>query len=228
MSKTLKIDEKQFSFEKDKKGKYIGMSLACAKVHGFKSINNVIGKTDYDLPTDMSKFADVFRANDAAVIKEQKLHKFLEIQPCSDNVWRTFYVEKKPLLIRNKISGTQAIFYDISYISEILIQNIALQAFLLDITKKSPIIQGISEKISMLSQKRKACLFYYIIGKPIKSIAQKLEISPRTVEDHIDAIKRSFHFSYRSQLHSLINEQTISKIFSSILLKEQSSLRILD
>ena len=69
MHSELKLQTMPFTFSKNKKGEYLNMNIACAEVFGFDSTHDVVGKTDYDLPTGISKFADIFRANDAAVIK---------------------------------------------------------------------------------------------------------------------------------------------------------------
>lgn len=60
-------------------------------------------------------------------------------------------------------------------------------------------------KIATLSARELECLFYISSGKTMKSIANIMSISPRTVEVHIQSIKRKTNTHYKAELSNLIN-----------------------
>lgn len=67
-------------------------------------------------------------------------------------------------------------------------------------------IQFNIKSLLTLSPRQKECAFLLIQGSRTKDIAQKLMLSPRTVEYHIDALREKFHVKNRIQLvHSLKN-----------------------
>ena len=49
-----------------------------------------------------------------------------------------------------------------------------------------------SRNITALSTKESECLFYLLRGKPLKSIADNIGLSKRTVETYVDNIKAKF------------------------------------
>lgn len=51
-----------------------------------------------------------------------------------------------------------------------------------------------------LSKRQSQCLLYILLGKTSKRIAEKLQLSPRTVEDYIDEIKGKFNCHKREDL----------------------------
>lgn len=65
----------QSIFWKDLDGKYLGCNSAFAKVAGLDSPNDIVGKSDFDLPWPRSE-AETYRAYDQVVIssKQEKLH----------------------------------------------------------------------------------------------------------------------------------------------------------
>lgn len=62
-----------------------------------------------------------------------------------------------------------------------------------------------NSRISTLSNREIECLFYISSGKTMKNIAKVMSISPRTVEMHINAIKRKTNINYKADLSNLIS-----------------------
>jgi DNA-binding CsgD family transcriptional regulator len=60
------------------------------------------------------------------------------------------------------------------------------------------------------TKRESECMVWLLKGKTMKGIARQLNISPRTVESHLGAMKRKFHCYSKSQL--------IEKILNSNLL----------
>lgn len=67
-------------------------------------------------------------------------------------------------------------------------------------------LETIQNPLVTLSRRQKECAFLLTEGASAKEIAQKLLLSPRTVEYHIDAMREKFQVKNRIQLiHSLKN-----------------------
>ncbi len=65
----------------------------------------------------------------------------------------------------------------------------------------------ITHKYKKLSKRETECAYYLIRGMTYKEIGRVLDISPRTVECHIDSMKIKLNCYKRSQLVSKILEE---------------------
>lgn len=105
----------QSVFWKDKEGKYLGCNSAFAKSAGFNSSDEIIGKTDYELPWTRQE-AEAYRADDAVVIalKQPKMHIVEHVQQVN-GIEMTVDTSKIPLVDANSnIYGVVGIFEDIT------------------------------------------------------------------------------------------------------------------
>ncbi len=80
---------------KDREGKYLGCNEAVAKLLGLNSVEDVIGKTDYQLA--WSNNADILTENDKRVIEFGETVSGEELVTTTNNKPITFYVIKIPL-----------------------------------------------------------------------------------------------------------------------------------
>lgn len=104
-----------YVFWKDKKGVYLGCNELFARSLGLEKVSDIVGKTDYDLPTTKEE-SDAFRADDQHVINSNcpKLNKE-ETQTFPDGRQVTLLTSKAPL--RNKegeVIGILGIYSDIT------------------------------------------------------------------------------------------------------------------
>ncbi|MEN9449685.1 MAG: hypothetical protein RJA83_299 [Pseudomonadota bacterium] len=81
---------------KDLNGVYLGCNLSMLDMVGLSSIQEVIGKTDYDLPWKES--AGILQKNDQEVIKAGKLQSFEETGKLSNGSTVTVICNKMPLV----------------------------------------------------------------------------------------------------------------------------------
>ena len=104
-----------YIFWKDKDLIYRGCNQAFVKELGFKSKNEIIGKTDFDLPTPKEQ-SEAFRADDKAVIETLKPKLDIEEeQTLQDGKTRTLSTSKAPLLDNEgQVIGVLAIYSDIT------------------------------------------------------------------------------------------------------------------
>ena len=102
-------------FWKDKESVYLGCNSHFAASLGLSSLAEILGKTDYDLPTTKEE-SDAFRADDRQVMESRQAKLNIEeYQTLSDGSQRVLLTNKVPLLDKqNNVIGILGIFYDIT------------------------------------------------------------------------------------------------------------------
>ena len=135
-------------FWKDRNSVYLGCNKALALQVGLKSSEEIIGKTDYDLPT-LKEQSDAYRADDKIVMETgiSKLN-IEEDQTLSDGIVRTLSTCKSPLFDdEGNVYGILAISSDITERKKI--EKELLQA--LEKTKEAEIIKTKAEAATLIS-----------------------------------------------------------------------------
>lgn len=104
-----------YIFWKNKSSVYLGCNNAFAYSLGLSSPEEIIGKTDYDLPTTKAE-SDAFRADDKQVIASKKPKLSIEeYQTRPDGSKVALLTNKVPLLDKeNNVVGILGIYYDIT------------------------------------------------------------------------------------------------------------------
>lgn len=102
-------------FWKDKDSVYLGCNDAFARSLGVSSAAEIIGKTDYDLPTTKEE-SDAFRADDKQVIDSKTAkYNIEEFQTLRDGKRVALLTNKVPLFDKkNNVIGILGIYYDIT------------------------------------------------------------------------------------------------------------------
>lgn len=104
-----------YIFWKDKNCVYMGCNEALAHALGLQSCSEIVGKTDYDLPTPKEQ-SDAYRADDQWVMnsKQSKLN-IEEYQNLPDGKTRVLSTSKTPLFDEHgEVYGVLAIYSDIT------------------------------------------------------------------------------------------------------------------
>lgn len=166
------------------------------KYTGHKNINNIVGKTDYDLIWE--NFADIYhkQENDA---KSNQV--YIALHPGIDTDGRNFvfFNRKYPWKDEhNNIIGIICQSIEIGNPSLIELGSILKQTSLTKLEKIHYI--GSKDCSLQLTTREHECLFYILRGKTAKCISRFLGISPRTVEAHIDNIKLKLSCKTKSEL----------------------------
>lgn len=176
-----------YVWKKDLNLNFIDLNESAAKAFGFYDRRHAIGKSDFDIPSKLSQFANVFRSHDMNVIKNGKLAKFLEIQPCANNIWKILQVEKFPWVENGKVTGV------IGYSTDITKYYIKLDNFLLKNESKMSDQQTSSDLKPNLSLREFECLFFLLRKCTAKEIANIFSLSYRTIEHYIETLKLKFN-----------------------------------
>lgn len=183
---------------------YVHMTDYTARLLGWNNRDDCIGKTDYDIPCEAVRFAKKFIVQDQKVIQSRKKMITLDMQQ---------YKEGQKLLLTDRVYlESDEIFTQCIDVSDTIIYQNYVNLFQLDMrfSNKSAAVSYILNSDHcpfLLTEKQRNCLFLLIRGKTVKEVASIVKLSPRTVEDHIDAMKSKLHcFSKRELVEKSINE----------------------
>lgn len=199
---------------KDRNSVFLGCNTTFATSLGFKSSEDIIGKTDFDLFT-LKKEAEAYREDDHQVIDtlQPKLN-IEEAQTLQNGKKKVLLTNKVPLLDEaGRILGVLAIYSDIT-------QQKLNEKKLIEANKKLENLYKIKQESIKdincaamassfysnldnrykLSRRHKECLYYLTKGMTFKQIARILNLSPRTIEHHIEYVKIKLGCFSRTQL----------------------------
>lgn len=104
-----------YIFWKDKNSVYLGCNAALAHALGLKSSSEIVGKTDFDLPTTKEE-SEKYRADDKEVMNSKKAKLNIEEpQTLPDGTKRILLTSKVPLFDqKGNVYGVLAIYSDIT------------------------------------------------------------------------------------------------------------------
>lgn len=187
---------------KDNHSVYQTMTESLANLLGWKSSDDCVGKTDHELPCPASEFALKHIRNDAHTIKQAKPLLTLDMYEYTTS-WKLLFTERTPIQLAN----SPGIITYSADLNDTHIAKCYLSLYCFD--RK---YFGIKENLSgtyllnsalinyQLTEKQENILFLLIRGKSIIQIGKILKKSPRTIENHIDALKNKFVCDTKSEL----------------------------
>ena len=177
-------------FMKDRNGIYLGGNNYLASILGFKDGASLVGCNDRDLwqPNDL----ELLLQNDKKVMDQNSPNTFHESGALPDNSIINAISHKAPLLShKNKTIGIMGMSIIIHKTNPTFIHN---------------------ENKFELTNRQINCLYYLALGMTTKLIANKLDLSPRTVEHYIEIIKNKLNCYNRSDLIAKALEMPIIKV----------------
>lgn len=192
---------------KDSDSIYQGCNAFQGKLLGFSHPDDIIGKNDFDFKM-YEEEAEVFRLDDQQVM--------LTGQPSCDYIRSAHYITglsthrttKFPIYDDDKkVSGVAYFFYETALEqrkSENFEMTYLSNFFHMDLresfrsNKNYYII--VDEQTKRLTIRQAECLTYLSIGKTTKQISNIIGCSSRTVEEHINTIKRKLGVCFTTQL----------------------------
>ncbi len=173
-------------FWKDRNSCFLGCNSLHRKVLGVTTIEDVIGKYDYDFHNE--ELAAHYRQDDAYVMKNRKsisIEEAVETKSGNKEYWLT---NKAPI-----INSTNEV--------------IGVIGICLDITERKKLEQQLSKvKIELAIEKHKItskeleCIEHLLFGQTAAQTAKTLGISPRTAETHLENIKNKLGCFKKSEL----------------------------
>jgi DNA-binding CsgD family transcriptional regulator len=181
-------------FVKDTKSRFLFSSAELAKQAGVNSPSKLVELTDFDTP--WAEFAEQFQIDDARVFQGETIQKF---DPFINHHGEHGFllVTKQPVVRKNEIIGV---------IGNAQLVSSTIQSSLLALQYQDKKLTNIKSKYEIKSNypeltKRESEILYHLIRYySAKLVGQKLNISPRTVEKHIEFIKEKFNVKSKNQL----------------------------
>ncbi|WED43517.1 response regulator transcription factor [Legionella cardiaca] len=161
---------------------------------GITQPNDLQGLTDYDLPW-CRKQSNQYRADDKKII-ETKIPRlnYLEQQTRADNktytnvVSKIYYVDEK--------QNFEGIICQFTACQTLNTHPNDLPIF----SKSCSTANGKEVKFNRLSKRQLDCLRHYAEGYTSRKIGDILDLSPRTVEHYLEAVKNKLNCSTRAEL----------------------------
>ncbi len=218
-----------YLWRKDINSQYIEVTAATAKIFGFRSVEQMLGVSDENVPCKMAEFYEVFQREDRRVMETGQPKKFIEIMCCANDEWRIFLVCKKPEFNHDKTVGTLGFCIDVTsllcsfmpnYINAMQRKNLQENAI-----QQSYVVTENYDELN-LTPRQSHCLFYLLRGMSYKQIASNLKISPRTVENHIEFLKTKFASHTKSELIEAARLKGYEHFIPVGLLKTQASMSL--
>lgn len=205
---------------KNKQSLFIDANDAFLSFFGMADIEQLYGKTDYDLPC--APFAGQYIENDKEAMLDGELqifeptvqyngrkklllsHKYSFIHPDS---------KQSCILAICKIIENKAFEKSIDYLNQYQMRQIKISNSLFNMRVNK------YAKVA-LSERELDVLYYLLHGLSQKQVANKLNLSTRTVEDHVDHIKSKINCSSKHQLFEFAIKHNLINIIPRHLLNE--------
>lgn len=210
---------------KDLNSVFVCANLAYANLVGFDTVEQLIGKADYDVPCQTANCAKDFQQQDQYVVQTGRSLKVLDIHPYPDGSWHAHIFTKKPWLDEHgKIQGS--IFYgqDLTETAILEVGHWVCRATGLDDIcqlANSTHLQHAQEK---LTQREQEALFLLLYGKKPTYIASAMNISIKTLESYVARLRAKFGAHSKAHLIDLALERGYGSVIPQSLLKKQLSV----
>lgn len=186
---------------KQEPAEYAGCNSSAAELAGRKQAKLMVGVSDFDTPWDTK--AEEILLNDQQVFSGKPL---CAVEPLmvANGGYVLLYTEKRPHYDKtNKVDAI--VGYSIEINKKPLLD---LLANWIDKDKKTLACTGQSLFYSVepcyerqgLTRRESECLFFLMRGLSAKQIAQRLNITARTVEAHTEHLKYKFRVSNKVEL----------------------------
>lgn len=180
---TLIKDSPYYIFWKDRELVYKGGNDQFLNAIGAESIHEILNKTDYDLPWKAT--ADQYIDTDLKILAGEKIINQREMRYYEGDCQKITLINKLPLKDENGII--------------VGIVGVHQEMLVLDNNERDIFISEIKDEYN-LTRRQKSCLLYLVKGMSYKQIAKTLQLSPKTVEHYLTAIRKKMSCSSRSEL----------------------------
>jgi DNA-binding CsgD family transcriptional regulator len=170
---------------------YTETSEALNHLLGLSKNDQMIGRTDYELPCPASENAENFQKEDRFVMLKQRPLKTLFVFEYANGL-SMILGKKFPLYEKGILVGTYVRAINVtqlfSDINRVLLDD---TPFHYQLTQGTYFIGNENASIK-LTPRQQECLFLLLHGKSAKQIGRQLSLGQRTVEGYLGAIKIKF------------------------------------
>lgn len=211
---------------KDAKSRFVYVNHAYAQLVGLSTPADLIGKSDADLPGALSGCAAEFQRQDQLVLQSGKPLRVLNIHPYPDGTWHAHVFTKIPWQDeQGNIIGTLFSGQPLNDNPMLEVGQWLCRAF--GGTQQSKLPFTATSKTISLSSRESEVLFFHLFGKKPQFIANALNVSVKTIENHFANLRVKLGAASKADLVDKALEHRVGcKIPNSLLLNRQLTLVI--
>ncbi len=218
---------------KDEHSVFMYGNAEYAKIIGLPHHEDVIGRTDFDMPCDTIHCAELFREQDQKVIQTLSKMRILDIHPFAGGQWKAYIFTKTPMFDESQnVIGTIYHGVDITSTTSIeigaLLSRISIEGLKNNLIGQNSYMLNTKFADLKLTDRQSEVLFYLLRGKAVKTIALFLQLSPRTVEEYIEQLKFKFKVENKNELIDKAISSGFLNIIPERLFRNQLSLELQD
>src|SRR5579883_3538867 len=81
---------------KDRNSVFMYANAHYVRIIGLKDSEDIVGRTDFDMPCGTIECAHLFRAQDQEILISQKTMRILDIHPFANDQWKAYIFTKTP------------------------------------------------------------------------------------------------------------------------------------
>lgn len=179
----------------------------CLSISGFIKQDKAEGNSYINMPCPVSECYQEFIAQDERAKQSTAPTEFLGLYCYHNDDWKVTYGTKS--LIKSKDGQPIGICANIVEIKNSYMNNFLAQLMRLEGHLKSPqarqqlsyqLAETVPSDAFSLTERQLECLFYLLRGFSVPMIAERLFVSKRTVESHIENIKLKLDCFTRTEL----------------------------
>lgn len=203
---------------KDRNHRILQCSQATVECAGYKNANKIIGLTDFDLP--WQQYAETYHQHEEEIFNGDSYSTLIPLKDHAGNnnvFLHTKYCEydKNGKFTRLACHATELInplFHELTHL---------LTESQPETTKNSVFCLGKTISPATFSPRQRECLFFLLRGKSAEQIAKILQLSKRTIETYIEAIKEKLNCKTKAEIYAEAIERGYLNIIPSNLLLQR-------
>lgn len=213
----------------DKNSKFLYSNRYTAELFGYTDEDNMVGIDAYGMKCPAVESAPQFIHQDRTVIESGIELTMLDIHTYANGENKILITKKSPYMVENEIAGSICHCTEINaellrHVCATLIQSDKKYYSNQNHSNRSYIVSK-SNIHKQLTDREMDCIFYLLRGNTMKKIAKYLNISPRTVETHLEQIKNKLNCGSKSDIvEQCLAEGMLNYIPSTFLNKEVSDI----
>jgi len=188
----------------DFSGRFLALNQTALQWTGFVSKELAKGLTYADMPCKASEKHEEFIAQDKLIIARDGYGRILGFYCYHNDDWKVVIAEKYPLIQDKKKVALVSYIIDITHFHAVDMMKFFVADIKNNKKKFRPLQHGYliesKQAPNLLTPRELECLFFILRGSNSYDLSQKLSISKRTVEKHIEHIKIKFQCTSKSAL----------------------------
>lgn len=198
---------------------YVAASHKTAVLFGFEDIEELVGKTDYEINCPAVRQAELWRSQDRIVLESKQPLITINLETYVSDTSKLLAIKKYPIFTtRGMLIYCNTIELSTSSLNSTILINESKENNLFMSPKKRDLILVERFPYHDFTIRESECLFYLCRGYTAKETSALLNISVRTVEFHLNNIKDKTGYRNQSSLISYtIQTDMISMIPISLI-----------